>query len=127
MVFRSVLEGLVVVEVAGHEPEALGELLPDLLAEPGAGVLAHRVVHDLREVLVGPVAAGEADEREAGRQQPAVGEVVDRRHELLAGEVAGDAEDHHPARARDLREPPVLRVAQRVPSSCCRGAPGSRR
>ena len=46
------LEGGVVGEVAGHEPEPLGELLPDLLAELRAGVLAHRVVHDLREVLV---------------------------------------------------------------------------
>ena len=35
-----VVEGLVVVEVARHEAEALGELLPDLLAELGAGVLA---------------------------------------------------------------------------------------
>ena len=70
-----------------------GELLPDLLAELGARVLLDRVVHDLREVLVVPVAAGEADEREAGRQQAAVREVVDRGHELLAGEVAGDAED----------------------------------
>ena len=31
--------------------------------------------------------------REARRQQPAVGQVVDRRHHLLAGQVAGDAED----------------------------------
>ena len=30
----------VVAEVALHEPEALGELAPDLLAELGAGVLA---------------------------------------------------------------------------------------
>ena len=35
-----VVEGDVVVEVARDEPEALGELLPDLLAELGAGVLA---------------------------------------------------------------------------------------
>ena len=87
------VEGDVVVEVARHEPEALGELLPDLLAELGAGVLLDRVVHDLGEVLVGPVAAGEADQREARRQQAAVGQVVDRRHQLLAGQVAGDAED----------------------------------
>ncbi len=75
-----VVEGDVVVEVAGHEPEALGELPPDLLAELGAGVLLDRVVDDLREVLVGPVAAGEADEAEAraaaargwrGRRSPA--------------------------------------------------------
>ena len=115
------VEGDVVVEVAGHEPEALGELLPDLLAELGAGVLLDRVVHDLREVLVGPVAPGEADQAEAGRQQPAVGQVVDRRHQLLAGQVAGDAEEHQPAGAGDPGQPPVLRVAQRVDASGSRG------
>ena len=104
----------VVVEVARHEPEALGELLPDLLAELGARVLLDRVVHDLREVLVGPVAAGEADQAEARRQQAAVGEVVDRRHDLLARQVAGDAEQHQPARTGDARESAVLGVAQRV-------------
>ena len=73
-------EGDVVAEVALHEPEALGELAPHLLAELGAGVLADRVVHDLGEVLVGPVAAGVADQAEAraaaargwpGRRSPA--------------------------------------------------------
>ena len=78
MVSRSWLERDVVVEVAGHEPEALGELLPDLLAERRARVLLDRVVHDLGEVLVGPVAPGEPDQREARRQQAAVGQVVDR-------------------------------------------------
>ena len=49
-----------------------------------------------------------------GRQQPAVGEVVDRRHHLLARQVAGDAEEHHAAGAGDARQPAVLGVAQRV-------------
>ena len=44
--------------------------------------------HELREVLVAPVAAGEAEQREVGRQQAAVGQVVDRRHQLLARQVA---------------------------------------
>ena len=34
--------------------------------------------------------------------------------QLLAGQVAGDAEDDQRARLRDPRQPPVLRVAQRV-------------
>ena len=42
------------------------------------------------EVLVGPVPAGETDQCERRRQQAAVGQVVDRRHQLLAGQVAGD-------------------------------------
>ncbi len=95
------LERLVVVERALDEPDALGELAPRRLAERRARVLLDGVVHDLREVLVLPVAAREAREREARRQQAAVGEVVDRGHELLAGEVARDAEDDEPARARD--------------------------
>ena len=111
---REVGERDVVVEVAGHEPEPLGELGPDLLAELGAGVLLHRVVHDRGEVLVGPVAPGEAHQAEARRQQAAVGQVVDRRHDLLARQVAGDAEQHHPARPGDAGQPPVPRVAQRV-------------
>ena len=61
-----------------------------------------------------PVAAGEPGEREARRQQAAVGQVVDRRHQLLAGQVAGDAEDHQTARPRDPRQPLVARVPQRV-------------
>jgi hypothetical protein len=104
----------VVVEVAGHEAEALGQLVPHLLAERGAGVLLDRVVHDLREVLVGPVTAREADQREPRRQQPPVRQVVDRRHQLLAGQVAGHAEDDQAAGPGDPRQPPVLRVAQRV-------------
>ena len=59
------------------------------------------------EVLVVPVAAGEADEREPGRQQPAVGEVVDRRHELLARQVAGHAEDD------EARSGPAMRLSRR--------------
>ncbi|CAB4707859.1 unannotated protein [freshwater metagenome] len=107
-------EGDVVVEGSRHEPEALRELLPDLLAELRARMGLDRVVHDLGEVLVGPVAPREADQAEARRQQPAVGEVVDRRHDLLAREVAGDPEQHQAAGSRDARQTPVERVAQRV-------------
>jgi hypothetical protein len=74
---RELVERGVVVEVAGTNRMPSAELVPDLLAERRAGVLLDRVVHDLREVLVGPVAAGEADEGEARRQQAAVGQVVD--------------------------------------------------
>ena len=71
---------------------------------------------NLGEVLVGPVAPREPDEREPRRQQAAVGQVVDGRHELLAGQVAGDAEEHEAARAGDPRQPAVARVAERVDS-----------
>jgi hypothetical protein len=59
-------ERVVVAELAGDEADALQQLLPRLLAERRAGVLTHRVVDDLREVLVLPVASREPDQREAG-------------------------------------------------------------
>ena len=58
----------------------------------------------LANASVAEVVPGEADEREARRQQPAVGEVVDGRDELLLGEVARDAEQDQTARPRDLGE-----------------------
>ena len=58
-------ERIGVVELARDESDALQQLLPRLLAELGARVLLDGVVHDLGEVLVLPVAAGEPDEREA--------------------------------------------------------------
>ncbi|MFK4542229.1 hypothetical protein RKD29_001825 [Streptomyces tendae] len=108
------LEGVVVVEGALDEAHPLDELLPDLLAERRTGVFLDGVVHDLGEVLVLPVAAGEPDEREARRQQTPVGEVVHGGHELLAGQIAGDAENDQTRRPRDTREPSVCGVTQRV-------------
>ena len=105
------VERVVVVEGALDEPEALGEPVPDRLPERGAGVLLHRVVDDLAEVLRAPVAAGETGEGEARREQAAVGQVVDRGHQLLARQVAGDSEDHQPARAGDTWQALVPRVA----------------
>ena len=53
-------EGRVVVETSLHEPESLGQAIPDLLPERGPGVFLDGVVDDLAEVLIGPLAAGEA-------------------------------------------------------------------
>lgn len=110
------LEGHVVVEVALHEAHALAELLPDLFAEGRTGMLLDGVVHDLGEVLVLPVAAREADEREARRQQAAVGQVIDGGHQLFTGQIARDAKDDQARRPRDAREPSVLGVTERVGS-----------
>ena len=97
-----------------HELDVAGQPGPHLVAPRGAGVLLGRLAGQRLEVAVAPVAAGEAEHHEAGRQQPPVGQVVDGRDQLLAGQVAGHAEDHQRARLRDPRQPPVLRVAQRV-------------
>src|SRR5205814_2014099 len=75
---------------------------------------AGQVVADLREVLVLPVPAGEADQGETRRQQPAIGQVVDGGHQLLAGQVTGNAEQDKDAGPGHPRYPPVPRVPQRV-------------
>src|SRR5690606_20191529 len=88
--------------------------VPDLLPELGAGVLPDGFLDDLREVLVLPLAPGEADEAEAWGEQTSVRQVVDRRHDLLARQVAGDPEEDHAARSGDPGEASVPGVPQRV-------------
>src|SRR5450631_1906517 len=82
---------------------------------------AHGVEHDLGEVLVGPVTAGEPDQREGGGQQAAVGQVVQGRHDLLARQVPGDTEQNQAAGTGDPWEALVPRVTQGVLSG---GDPG---
>src|SRR5690606_10173479 len=88
------------------------ELVPHLFAELGARVLADSVLDDLGEVLLLPVTAGEADQAEPRRQQPPVGQVIDGRHDLLAGEVTGDTEADHAARPGDPGQPSIARITQ---------------
>ncbi len=86
------LERLVVVELALHEPDALRELLPDRFVERGPGVGLDRFLDFRGEVLVLPLTAGKTHKGETRRQQAPVGEVIHGRHELLAGEIPGHAE-----------------------------------
>ncbi len=113
-----VVERLVVVEGALDEAQAVGELLPDLLGEGGAGVLLHCVVDHGHEVPAVPVAAGETDQSEAWRQQATLHQVVDRRHQLALGQVPGDAEHDQPAGTGDAGQPSVAGVPQRVDRRC---------
>ena len=108
------VEGVVVVEVALDELEALGEALPHVLVELGARAFVDSFAHVRLEVGLGPVAPPVADQREPARQKAAVGQIVDRRQQLLAGEVAGDPEDHHAGGPGDLGEAFVGGGAQRV-------------
>src|SRR5262249_4431152 len=126
------VERRVVGELPGHEPDPLGQLLPHRVIERRARVLLHRIVNDLREVLVFPVPPGEPDQGKPRRHPAAVGRVSHRRHQLLAGQVAGDAEQHKHARAGHPRDTPVPRVAQRVrgahrldPVALARAAPST--
>ena len=59
-----------VVELARHEADALQQLLPGLFAELGARVLLDGVVHDLREVLVLPVARANPTSAKPGGSSP---------------------------------------------------------
>jgi hypothetical protein len=76
-------------------------------------------VQRLTEEIVGPVAAGEADHVEAGRQQPLALEVIERRHQLAVRQVAGGAEDHDGARLGGALHPQP--GAQRVGHRGCIG------
>src|SRR5690554_2698012 len=109
-----VLEGCIVVELSGDEADALGQLSPDVLIKGGARVLLDSVVHDPLEILVLPIATSKTDKREPGRQQSPIGEVVHRRHQLLAGQVSRDPEDDETARPGDAIESAVGRQPQGV-------------
>ena len=61
---REGVERSIIGEVTGHEPEALRQLVPDVLPELGARVLTHRVMDLLSEVLVTELPACEPHQRE---------------------------------------------------------------
>ena len=105
-------ERLVIVECALDEAASLGQPVPDHLPKRRAGVVFDELENLLGEGLVVPVPAGEPDQGEVGRQQAAVGQVVDGRHHLLAGQIAGDTENHHRARAGDPGQPLIALVPQ---------------
>src|SRR5207249_2510020 len=77
-------------------------------------MLLDSIQNDLGEILVGPVSSGKTDQSERGGQQAAIGQVVDRRHQFLGGQVTRDTEDHDSARTRDARHPLVALVPQRI-------------
>ena len=108
------VEGLVVVEGAGLEPDGLRQPVPDVVTKRGPRPVHRRLAGQLLEVAMSPVAPGEPEQHELRRQQAAVGEVVHRRDQLLSGQVPGDAEHHEGARIGHPRQPPVARIAERV-------------
>src|SRR6202161_3047179 len=63
---------------------------------------------------VRPVPPGESDQRESGWQQAPVGQVVEGRQQLLAGQVTSDAEEDEYARTGQPGDAPVPRIPQRV-------------
>src|SRR5271166_323882 len=107
-------ERVLVVELPAYEPQSIRQPLPDRLAKRGTAVPFDVIEYYLGESVVIPIAAGEAHQGEGRRQQAAVGQVVDGRHDLLMGQVAGDTEKHHGARAGDSGKSLIFFVPQRV-------------
>ena len=107
-------ERLGVVEGSLHEADAGGELLPGRFLERRAAVRLHVLLDEILEMVLGPVAACEPGQAEARRQQAAVGQIVDGGKQLLAGQIAGHAEDHDAAWACDAGKSQIARVAQRI-------------
>ena len=92
-------ERLDVVVLAPEVADALLEAVPEPPVDrPGPRVLRDRVVEPAFEAVRSEVGSGEADDREAARQELVAGKVVERGHELAAGKVAGGAEDDDDAR-----------------------------
>ena len=113
-----------VIERPLHETDALCELLPRRFAERGAAMLLHVLADEIPEMVFGPVAACEAGQSKARRQQAAVGEVIDRGQQFLARQIAGHAEDHDAARACDARQAQIARIAQWIGPRGWRGGNG---
>src|SRR5262249_37199081 len=72
----------------------LREGVPDVVPERVAAVLLHRRLHPLPELVVRPLAPGDAEHREVARKEMAEGERVEGGEELLLRQVARGAEDH---------------------------------
>ncbi len=90
------------VEVGGQTGEGVRVVvLPGDVSEPFAerfpfGATVRGRVGDVRtELVVGPLCAGDADDREPVVEDPAVGEPGEGGKDLARGEVAGRPEDDH--------------------------------
>ncbi len=108
------LKGIIVVELALHKADTLGELIPHRLIKRRPRIRPHGGLHLGRELLVVPGAAAETHQRETRRQQAPVREVVHGRHELLAGKVTGHPEEHQRGRTGDPVQAAIPRVPERI-------------
>ena len=109
-----VVGGVVLKGAELHEAHPRCQLLPDSGTPWGAGTSPSRFLHVAAQVVVGPGASADAHQGEAGGEQAAVGQVVDGRQELVAGQITSDAEHHQNAGVRDTRKAKVAGVEKRV-------------
>jgi hypothetical protein len=79
-------------------------------------VVLDRLLHALPELVVGLLAASDADDPELVRQQPAEGERVERRDQFPLRQVTGRAKDRDDARIR--RAPDLQTLEEGILLSC---------
>jgi hypothetical protein len=92
------LIALLTVEVRRDVVQARRELVPEFLAErQHVGRAFHAPLHLVAKPGVCDRRHGDADDGKSGREQLLTGEVVQRRHQLAAGQVAARAEDDESA------------------------------
>jgi hypothetical protein len=87
------VKGACVVERRGDVGEPLRERLPASLIKSVAGELLDRPTGALAEAPVIEAASARADDRVALRHKAVVGQVVQRRKQLAAGQIAGRPEE----------------------------------
>ena len=121
------IEAGVVAEVELVVGDALGQLGPGRLVDRlDARVLLHRGPDLGREGLVRIRPPGHGDQAELGRQQVRAPQLVEGRHDLAVGQVAGGAEQDEGARVRHPLQAEPCRSGLRSPSSDLDGGRRSR-
>ena len=95
-------------EIDRHVVRRLCQPVPDVLVEVVAAEFAHGVLHLVAELVVRPLRAGCADDREVLRQELAHRERVQRGEDLAVRQVARGAEDDEHARLRRASMPEPL-------------------
>ena len=108
------LERFRIIERALYETDTGRKLLPSRFLERRTAMRLHVLLDEVLEMVLGPVAACEACQTEARRQQATVGQIVDGGEQLLTGQIAGHAENHDAAWACDAGKSQIARVAQRI-------------
>ena len=108
------LERFRIIERALYETDTGRKLLPSRFLERRTAMRLHVLLDEVLEMVLGPVAACEACQTEAWRQQATVGQIVDGGEQLLTGQIAGHAENHDAAWACDAGKSQIARVAQRI-------------
>src|SRR5581483_7320940 len=91
--FGEAFERLLVLVVAAHVLQRFGEPVERPLIDVGDAGGGDRIPGPGPDVVIAQVGAGNADDRPAVEDAPGR-EVVERREELLVGQIAGGAEQH---------------------------------